>query len=145
MNSSKNPELAFLIEALHLSPDEVFEYILRQHPVWKLKEAISYVADRTRMNVGMMNLRHFTPEIVDAWRYYVMGNEKTPVSGDKAKSIFEFIRERSREYLLIQNGDPYFKIEKIEEWQDVSFHCGEDLFVAALLADKNKATKKESG
>lgn len=137
MNSPKNPELAFLIEALHLSPDEVFEYILRQHPVWKLKEAISYVADKTRINVGMMNLRHFTPEIVDAWRYYVMGNEKTPVSGDKAKSIFEFIRERSREYLLIQNGDPYFKIEKIEEWQDVSFHCGEDLFVAALLADKN--------
>lgn len=137
MISSKNPELSFLIEALHLSPDEVFEYILRQHPVWKLKEAISYVADKTRMNVGMMNLRHFTPEIVDAWRYYVMGNEKTPVSGDKAKSIFEFIKERSREYLLIQNGDPYFKIEKIEEWQDVSFHCGEDLFVAALLADKN--------
>lgn len=133
----KNPELAFLIEALHLSPDDVFEYIHKKYPYWKLKEAITYVADKTRMNVGMMNLRHFTPEIVDSWRYYVMGNDRMPASDDADKSVFEFIRERSEEYLLIQNGDPYFKIEKLDEWQDVSFHCGEDLFVAALLADKN--------
>lgn len=137
MISPKNPELAFLIEALHLSPDDVFEYINKKHPFWKLKEAITYVADKTRRNVGMMDLRHFTPEIVDSWRYYVMGNERMPASDDADKSVFEFIRERSQEYLLIQNGDPYFKIEKLEEWQDVSFHCGEDLFVAAFLADKN--------
>lgn len=137
MLSPKNPELSFLIEALHLSPDEVFEYIYRQRSSWKLKEAISYVADQTRRHVGIMDMRHFTPEIVDSWRYYVMGNDRMPASDDADKSVFEFIRERSREYLLIQNGEPYFKIEKMEEWQDVSFHCGEDLFVAALLADKN--------
>ena len=136
MISPKNPELSFLIEALHLSPDDVFEYV-NKHPFWKLKEAITYVADKTRRNVGIMDLRHFTPEIVDSWRYYVMGNDRMPASDDADKSVFEFIRERSKEYLLIQNGDPYFKIEKMEEWQDVSFHCGEDLFVAALLADKN--------
>lgn len=136
MISPKNPELSFLIEALHLSPDDVFEYV-NKRPFWKLKEAITYVADKTRRNVGIMDLRHFTPEIVDSWRYYVMGNDRMPASDDADKSVFEFIRERSKEYLLIQNGDPYFKIEKLDEWQDVSFHCGEDLFVAALLADKN--------
>lgn len=137
MNTPKNPELSFLIEALHLNPDEVFEYVYRKYPSWKLKEAISYVADKTRRNVGIMDLRHFTPEVVDSWRYYVMGNDRMPASNDADKSVFEFIRERSREYLLIQNGEPYFKIEKLDEWQDVSFHCGEDLFVAAMLADKN--------
>ena len=137
MNSPKNPELSFLIEALHLSPDEIFEYIYRKRFSWKLKEAISYVADQTRKHVGIMEMRHFTPEIVDSWRYFVMGNDRMPASDDEDKSVFEFIRERSKEYLLIQNGEPYFKIEKMEEWQDVSFHCGEDLFVAALLADKN--------
>lgn len=138
MTTPKNPELSFLIEALHLNPDEVFEYVYRKHPSWKLKEAISYVADMTRRNVGIMDLRHFTPEVVDSWRYYVMGNDIMPASNDADKSVFEFIRERSNEYLLIQNGDPYFKIEKLDEWQDVSFHCGEDLFVAAILADKNR-------
>lgn len=137
MTSPKTPELSFLIEALHLNPDEVFEYVYRKHPSWKLKEAISYVADMTRRNVGIMDLRYFTPEVVDSWRYYVMGNDRRPASDDDDKSVFEFIRERSNEYLLIQNGDPYFKIEKLDEWQDVSFHCGEDLFVAALLADMN--------
>lgn len=132
----KNPELAFLIEALHLSPDAVFEYILK-HPFWKLKDAISFVADETRKGVGIIDLRHFTPEIVDSWRYYVMGNERMPAEGDKDKSVFDFIRDRSKEYLLIQNDEPYFRIEKMDEWQDVSFHCGEDLFVAAFLADKN--------
>lgn len=62
MTTPKNPELSFLIEALHLNPDEVFEYVYRKHPSWKLKEAISYVADMTRRNVGIMDLRHFTPE-----------------------------------------------------------------------------------
>lgn len=108
MISPKNPELSFLIEALHLSPDEIFDYVYRK-PHWKLKEAISYVADKTRRQVGIMEMRHFTPEIVDSWRYYVMGNDRMPASGDEDKSVFEFIRERSKEYLLIQNGDPYFQ------------------------------------
>ena len=137
MITPKNPELSFLIEALHLSPDEVFEYVYKMHPSWKLKDVIRHVADKTRSNVGITALRHFTPEVVDSWRYYVMGNDMMPASGDDDKSVFEFIRERSKEYLLIQNGDPYFRIEKLGEWQDVSFHCGEDLFVAAMLADMN--------
>lgn len=136
MISPKNPELSFLIVALHLSPDEVFDYVYQRRNRWRLKEAISYVANKTRDNVGITHMQHFTPEIVDAWRYFVMGNERMPADDDNDKSIFDFIKGRSNEYLLIQNGEPYFKIEKLDEWQDVSFHCGEDLFVAAMLADK---------
>lgn len=137
MISSKNPELSFLIEALHLSPDEFFEYVYKRRPSWKLRDIISYVAEKTRDNVGITNLRHFTSEVVNSWRYFVMGNDSMPASGNDDKSVFDFIRERSKEYLIIQNGDPFFKIERMDEWQDVSFHCGEDLFVAAMLADMN--------
>lgn len=134
MIKPKNPDLSFLIEALHLSPDEVFEYV-HEHPCWKLKDVINFVADKTQCNVGITDLRHFTPEIVDSWRCYVVGSDKIPASGDEEKSVFDFVRERSKEYLLVQNGEPYFRIEKMDEWQQVSFRCGEDLFVAALLAD----------
>lgn len=137
MRTPQNPELSFLIEALHLSPDDVFEFIYKNHLCWELRDVIRFMADKTQSNVGIADLRHFTPEIVESWRYYVIGNDKMPAQGDKEKSVFDFIRERSKEYLLILNGIPYFKIEKMDEWQDVSFHCGEDLFVAALLADKN--------
>lgn len=136
MTSPKNPELSFLIEALHLSPDEVFEFVYELHPRWKLEDVIHHIADKTKANVGISDLRHFNPEVVDAWRYYVVGNERMPGPKKYEKSVFQFIRERSKDWLTTQDGEPHFRLERMDEWQDVTFHCGEDLFVTAMLADK---------
>lgn len=137
MRSPQNPELSFLIESLHLSPDAVFEALYKNHAVWGLKDVMDLVVDMTKKSVGMMDLQRFTPEVVDSWSHFVREKEWKPVARKNTSSVFEFIRKLAVEYLLIQNGEPFFKIDKLDEWQDVSFHCGEDLFVAAMYAEKN--------
>lgn len=144
MNAPKNPDLSFLIEALHLSPDEVFGFVYERRLTWRLGEVVRYVADRVQANVGITDLRHFTPEVVEAWRYYVVGHDKMPSLKQDDRSVFQFIREKCREYLSIQDGEPCFKIERMAEWQELSFHCGEDIFVAAMLADKHLTESYDS-
>lgn len=163
MRTPEKIELSFLIEALHLNPDEFFEdlYQGREYRTFRSTtigsdEFIDRIIDPgasdrkigfdtllgdtiqrlTRNNVGNMDLRLFNDDTVDAWEKYVRESEWKNVSDDKV-SIFEFIRKIGEECLLIQNGKIYFKIDKFKTWQHVSFHCGEDLFVAAMLADEN--------
>lgn len=157
MVSPERIELSFLIEALHLNPDEFFEelYHGREYRSFKssfmnqeefyecilshskkmevlLSETIQKL---TRNNVGIMDLREFNDDTVDAWDKYVREKSWKKV-GSNTSSIFEFVRKIGEECLLVQNGKIYFRIEKFKTWQHVSFHCGEDLFVAAMLADK---------
>lgn len=157
MRPPEKIELSFLIEALHLNPDEFFEelYCGREYRSFKssfmnqdefygcilahskkmdvlLAETIQKL---TRNNVGIMDLREFNDDTVDAWNKYVKENSWRKV-GCNTPSIFEFVRKIGEECLLVQNGKIYFRIEKFKTWQHVSFHCGEDLFVAAMLADK---------
>lgn len=163
MRAPERIELSFLIEALHLNPDEFFEdlYQGREYRTFRsttigsdefidrliepgesdrkmgfdslLGDTIQRV---TRNNVGNMDLHLFNDDTVDAWEKYIRESEWKNVSDDRV-SIFEFIRKIGEECLLIQNGKIYFKIDKFKTWQHVSFHCGEDLFVAAMLADEN--------
>lgn len=163
MRAPERIELSFLIEALHLNPDEFFEdlYQGREYRTFRSTtigsdEFIERIIEPggsgrkigfdtllgatiqrlTRNNVGNMDLRLFNDDTVDAWEKYVRESEWKNVSDDRV-SIFEFIRKIGEECLFIQNGKIYFKIDKFKTWQHVSFHCGEDLFVAAMLADKN--------
>lgn len=163
MRAPERIELSFLIEALHLNPDEFFEdlYQGREYRAFRSTaigsdEFIDRLiepggSDRkmgfdtllgdtiqrlTRNNVGNMDLRLFNDDTVDAWEKYVRESKLKKVSDDRV-SIFEFIRKIGEECLIIQNGKIYFKIDKFKTWQHVSFHCGEDLFVAAMLADEN--------
>lgn len=163
MRTPERIELSFLIEALHLNPDEFFEelYQGREYRTFRSTtiggdEFIERIIEPgggyrkigfdtllgdtiqrlTRNNVGNMDLRLFNDDTVDAWEKYVRESEWTNVS-DSRISIFEFIREIGEKCLIIQNGKIYFKIEEFKTWQHVSFHCGEDLFVAAMLADKD--------
>ena len=163
MRSPERMELSFLIEALHLNPDEFFEELYRGREYRSFRSTTinkDEFVDRiinpglsgrkigfdsllsetiqllTRNIVGITELREFNDDTVDAWDKYIREKSLSKV-GHNTTSIFEFIRKIGEECLLIQDGNIYFKIEKFKTWQHVSFHCGEDLFVAAMLADKN--------
>lgn len=163
MRSPERIELSFLIEALHLNPDEFFEELYRGREYRSFRSTTinkDEFVDRiinpglsgrkigfdsllsetiqllTRNIVGITELREFNDDTVDAWDKYIREKSLSKV-GHNTTSIFEFIRKIGEECLLIQDGNIYFKIEKFKTWQHVSFHCGEDLFVAAMLADKN--------
>ena len=163
MRAPERIELSFLIEALHLNPDEFFEELYRGREYRTFRsttigrnEFIDRVVDPgatgrklgsdtllndtilrlTRNTVGIMDLRLFNDDTVDAWDKYVKENSLVRTGG-KATSIFEFIRKIGEECLIVQNGKIFFKIEKFKTWQHVTFRCGEDLFVAAMLADRN--------
>lgn len=158
MRSPEKIELSFLIEALHLNPDEFFEELYNGRDYRSFKSSFmsqdefyecilapgknmnvllgDTIQKLTRNNVGIMDLREFNDDTVDAWNKYVKENSWKKVDGNTT-TIFEFVRKIGEECLLVQNGKIYFRIEKFKTWQHVSFHCGEDLFVAALLADKH--------
>ena len=133
---TNNPELSFLIEALHLNPNDFFDAFYQKYQkgsfvgllnetVWKL----------TLQKVNVQALRNYNSETVEAWDAYVK-DEYWRVIGGETQSIFEFIRKISRNCLVFNSKEPFFKIDRLNVWQDVSSRCGEDLFVAALSADK---------
>lgn len=163
MRTPERIELSFLIEALHLNPDEFFEelYRGREYRIFRSTtidkdEFIDRLIDPgasnrklgfdsllgdaiqrlTRNTVGNAELHEFNDDTVDAWDKFVYEKSWAKVTGNTS-SIFEFVRKIGEECLIIQNGKIYFKIDKFKTWQHVSFHCGEDLFVSAMLADKN--------
>lgn len=134
MRSPSNPELSFLIESLHLSPDVVFEVITKT----ELSSDVvnRKIVDITKADVGMQDLRHYNQEAVDSFGRYVSEHKWGLESGGLA-SVFEFIRKIANDFLMIRDNEPFFKIDKIDDWQQLSLKCGEDLFVAAMLVDKN--------
>lgn len=158
MRQPERIELSFLIEALHLSPDEFLgelfhERVYRPFKTSFMSQDVFYeglfasgrrmdelLADTiqrlTRDKVGIMTLREFNDDTVDAWNKYVRENCWRKVGSDYT-SIFEFVRKIGNEYLLIQDGKIYFRIDDFINWQHVTFRCGEDLFVAAMLSDMN--------
>lgn len=138
MTPPKQPKYSFLIDSLNLSPDVFFDRIKAQYKENKysnwskfMEATIKALTERT---VKAQDLRNYNDEVVKSWGEYVADKEWT-VPGIEKKSIFNFIRNFSKECLHVQNGQVFFCIERIDDWQSISFHCGEDLFVAALLAD----------
>lgn len=138
MISPKNPEISFLIASLHLSPDAFFDTIYRNRDDSGIKAIMDKtIIDLTRNHVSNQDLRYYTPEVVDSWSKYVSMNEWVSHEDRKMASLFEFVRKIGNDFLLIQNGKPVFRIEKLDDWQITTLNCGEDLFVAAMLANKN--------
>lgn len=136
MKTPNRPELSFLIESLHLGPNEFFETFFKKssyRPIGVLLNET--VWELTRQKVNMQDLREYNSEIVESWNNYIKDNQWRSI-GEKRQSIFEFVRKVSTDCLVLQSKEPYFKIDKLDRWQNVTLKCGEDLFVAAMYADK---------
>lgn len=141
MNPPKQPKYSFLIDSLNLSPDAFFDRIKEKYDQKSFdkwgKTMEKSIKELTEQSVKAQELRHFNDEVVKSWSEYVTDREwKIPESDNK--SIFNFVRNFAKECLRVLNGEVYFQIERLDDWQPVSFGCGEDLFVAALLADMNR-------
>lgn len=147
MTPPKHPKYSFLIDSLNLSPDAFFDRMKEKYDQnnfdnWgKMME--KSIHELTEQRVKAQDLRHYNDEIVKSWREYVTHQEWKLPESDNNKSIFNFIRNFAKKCLRIQNGEVYFRVEHLDDWQPVSFGCGEDLFVAALLADMNHDSKYE--
>ncbi len=140
MRPPKNPELAFLIEALSIDPDVFFGRVfIGRESCQSLHNHINdVVAEITTNTVGNIELRNYTPEIVDAWCLQVQNQGWASIDSENTNgSVFEHIRKLAKKCLSICDGNPCFKMEKLYPWQLASFGCGEDLFVATLLADRS--------
>lgn len=135
MITPRNPEHSFLIEALHLNPDEFFDEFVKGIDFKPINELLNETIWRlTLRRVNVHDLRNYNTEIVESWDQYVSEHKWRNI-GEKSKSIFEFVRKVSRKCLTLQSKEPFFKIDEFEAWQNVTLGCGEDLFVTALLAD----------
>lgn len=136
MKSPNRPELSFLIESLHLGPNEFFEAFFKKSSYRPMGMLLNEtVWELTRQKINMQDLREYNSEIVDSWNNYIKDKQWRSI-GEKRQSIFEFVRKVGKECLALQSKDPYFKIENLNSWQNVTLKCGEDLFVAAIYADK---------
>lgn len=141
MNPPKQPKYSFLIGSLNVNPDAFFDrmkgkYDQKSFDKWGMLMEKS-IKDLTEQRIKAQDLRHYNDEVVESWGNYVSDKEWI-FPGYDNKSIFNFIRSFSKECLHVQNGEVYFQIDQLDVWQAVSFACGEDLFVAALLADMNR-------
>lgn len=135
MITPRNPEHSFLIEALHLNPDEFYDEFIKGIYFKPINELLNETIWRlTLRRVNVHDLRNYNTEIVESWNQYVSEHKWRSI-GENRKSIFEFVRKVSRKCLTLQSKEPFFKIDEFEAWQNVTLGCGEDLFVAALLAD----------
>lgn len=161
MKPPKNPDISFLVEALRLNPDEFFDALYQAdiHNVFDVgilqqedfaerfnciskdvrieKRFSNVIALLTRNNVANQDLRLYNDETVDSWNELVAETRWNKVDNSAAKSIYEFVRKIGKQCLFVQDNNVYFKMDCLERWQEVSFRCGEDLFVTAMLADMN--------
>lgn len=128
---------SFLVEALSLSPEEFVERMAKRSVYRGVQDMNEIVEELTKVNVNMKSLRHYNTETLEAWNELVKDKKWDDVKADNAKSLFEYVRNFAGETLRFQQNEPLFRIEKTELWQSVSFHCGEDLFVAALFATRH--------
>lgn len=128
---------SFLVEALSLSPDDFVEKIARSNVYKGVQSMNATIDELTKVNVNMKALRHYNTETLEAWNEYVVDKKWDYVKAENTRSLFEYVRNFAKECLLYQQGEPVFRIDKTHVWQSVSFHCGEDLFVAALLATRH--------
>ena len=136
MKSPYRPELSFLIESLHLGPNEFFETFFKKSSYRPMGMLLNEtVWELTCQKVNLQDLREYNSEIVESWNNYIKNNQWRSI-GEKRQSIFEFVRKVGKECLTLQSKEPYFKIDKLKGWQNVTLKCGEDLFVAAMYADK---------
>lgn len=134
------PKYLFLIDSLNVSPDAFFDRLKKKYnqdnfDSWgeTMEKAIK---DLTEQRIKAEDLRYYNDEVVKSWGEYVTDKE-WGIPESENKSIFHFITNFAKECLRIQNGEAYFRVDRLDDWQSVSFGCGEDLFVAALLADMN--------
>lgn len=141
MITPKQTKYSFLTTSLNVSPDAFFDrmkdkYDQKCFDKWgKFMEKT--IKNLTEQRIKAQELRHYNDEVVESWGDYVADKEwKLP--GSDGQSFFNFIRNFSKDCLHVQNGKVYFQVERLDDWQSVSFACGEDLFVAALLADMNR-------
>ena len=127
----------FLVEALSLSPDDFIEKMVRSNVYKGVQNMNAIIDELTKVNVNMKALRHYNTETLEAWNEYVVDKKWDYVKADNTRSLFEYVRNFAKECLLFQQGEPVFRIDKTHVWQSVSFHCGEDLFVAAIMATRH--------
>lgn len=127
---------SFLVEALSLPPDDFIERMVKEDVYCGVKTMNAIIDALTKVNVNMKTLRQYNTETLEAWNEYVGKKKWDCIKEENIKSLFEYIRNFAQECLLFQNNEPLFRIEKTDIWQSVSFHCGEDLFVSALIATR---------
>jgi adenosine deaminase len=128
---------SFLVEALSLPPDDFIERMVKEDVYCGVKTMNAIIDEFTKVNVNMKVLRQYNTETLEAWDEYVSEKKWGCVKADNARSLFEYVRNFAHECLLFQQNEPLFRIEKTDIWQSVSFHCGEDLFVSALIATRH--------
>lgn len=137
MITPRDPEFSFLIEALHLNPDEFYDEFIKGLDHKPFNELLNDTIWRLSIQrVNIHDLRNYNTEIVESWDQYVREHNWRNI-GENNKSIFEFVRKVSRKCLTLQSKEPFYKIDEFETWQNVTLGCGEDLFVTALLADNH--------
>ena len=138
MKSPQDPKDSFLVEAFHLDPNEFFLRLFSaKGGTWSLLNSMNNVIyEMTKNIVGTIDLPHYNSEVVETWASHVRDNEWAYANEQKSHpSIFNHVRKMAKKCLVLRDNKPLFRIDKLETWQDISFRCGEDLFVASLLAD----------
>lgn len=84
-----------------------------------------------------MEMRHLSETEID--RYYSYMGEKTDsYTMENCLNVFRLLKNVSRELLLIRNGEPESRYEKLLRWRELSRGLGEDLLICAFLADKSE-------
>lgn len=128
----------FLVQALHLSPDDFLAKMTTPSFYTdvekKLNEAIRQL---TNCQVNTLEMLHYNHETTLEWEKRIMEEcWKKELPHQKKTSLFEFVNKAQEECLRLPNDRPIFIMDKLTEWQYLSYFCGEDIFVTAMLANR---------
>ena len=139
MNSPRI-QYQFLISAFQASPDRLLERF------WKklfcsdyIEQFFDVVVELAHEDINNGYLRESNVQVVDVWKQKATANCETIdiQKKNRGKSVFESLKCAYQDCLVMQDGEPYFRIEQIKLWQALSFALGEDLFVSSMLADQD--------
>ena len=131
------PQHNFLRATFTANPDVFMDYIFNSEPI-NIKAFADFnknIQKIARNEVTMRLLPKLNDEVITAWEKFVNEEWKSISRGDEISSPFEHLKRVVDDIMIINEGIPYFKINDIGIWNNLTFKMGEDLFSAVKLAD----------
>lgn len=138
--NSHHIQYQFLISAFQASPDRFLERFRKRLSCSDFFEQyFDVVVELAHEDVNNGYLRESNVQVVDVWKKKAAANCETfdVQNKNRGKSLFESLKCACQDCLVIQDGEPFFRIEQIKLWQALSFALGEDLFVSSMLANQD--------
>ena len=133
------PKYNFLLAAFTANPDYFMDNIFCQDTSYPINVFFNFnnsIQKITRNEVSMHLLPKLNDEVITAWEKLANQKWESISKGNSVTSPFEFLKRTIEEIMILHDGVPYFKINHIENWNNLTFEMGEDLFSTVLFADR---------